>query len=112
MIRSFKPKRASVESGTVAAVSKGHSGTMADPPRSTNVQLYSDANPLRLMDFSARTELLGQIDDELKAQAAQSAPAQPQSRVEPLKKESEVTGQILIGIAYGGARLTVQGDIP
>jgi TldD protein len=47
---------------TVAAVSKGHSGTMADPPRSTNVQLYSDANPLRLMDFSARTELLGAID--------------------------------------------------
>ncbi len=47
---------------TVAAVSKGHSGTMADPPRSTNVQLYSDANPLRLMDFSARTELLGEID--------------------------------------------------
>jgi TldD protein len=47
---------------TVAAVSKGHSGTMADPPRSTNVQLYSDANPLRLMDFSTRTELLGEID--------------------------------------------------
>src|SRR3954470_4569124 len=47
---------------TVSAVAAGHSGTMAEPPRSTNARLYSDANPLSLMDFSARTSLLGEID--------------------------------------------------
>jgi TldD protein len=47
---------------TVSAVSAGHSGTMAEPPRATNARLYSDANPLGLMDFSARTKLLGEID--------------------------------------------------
>ncbi|HQT78354.1 MAG: metalloprotease TldD [Rhodospirillales bacterium 20-64-7] len=47
---------------TVSAVAAGHSGTFAEPPRSTNARLYSDDNPLRLMDFSARTGLLGEID--------------------------------------------------
>jgi TldD protein len=47
---------------TVSTVAAGHTGIMAEPPRSTNNRLYSDANPLRLMDFSARTELLGEID--------------------------------------------------
>ena len=37
-------------------------GTSSEPPRATNSRLYSDANPLRLMDFSARTSLLGEID--------------------------------------------------
>jgi TldD protein len=47
---------------TVSAIAAGHSGTAAEPPRATNARLYSDANPLQLMDFSARTSLLGQID--------------------------------------------------
>jgi TldD protein len=47
---------------SVSAVAAGHSGVAADPPRATNVRLYSDANPLSLMDFSARTKLLGEID--------------------------------------------------
>src|SRR6201985_1218445 len=47
---------------TVSAVSAGHAGVPADPPRATNARLYSDATPLRLMDFSARTSLLGEID--------------------------------------------------
>jgi TldD protein len=47
---------------TVSAIAAGHSGTAAEPPRATNARLYSDANPLLLMDFSARTALLGQID--------------------------------------------------
>jgi len=47
---------------TIVAVSKGHSGVAADPPRATNTQLYTSANPLRLMDFSARTGLLSEID--------------------------------------------------
>ena len=37
-------------------------GSSAEPPRATNARLYSDANPLRLMDFSARTALLAEID--------------------------------------------------
>lgn len=47
---------------TVSAVAAGHSGTVAEPPRSTNARLYSEANPLLLMDFSARTTLLGEVD--------------------------------------------------
>src|ERR1700761_7784360 len=39
---------------SVAAVAAGYSGTESEPPRATNARLYSDANPLRLMDFSAR----------------------------------------------------------
>ncbi len=47
---------------SVAAVAMGKSGTIAEPPRATNSRLYSDANPLRQMDFSARTGLLTEID--------------------------------------------------
>ncbi|MBS0644441.1 MAG: metalloprotease TldD [Acetobacteraceae bacterium] len=47
---------------SVAAIKAGHSGTAAEPPRPTNARLYSEANPLRLMDFSARTSLLAEID--------------------------------------------------
>lgn len=47
---------------SVAAVAAGHSGTAAEPPRSTNARLYSDANPLAGLGFPARTALLGEID--------------------------------------------------
>jgi TldD protein len=47
---------------TVSTIAASHSGTVAEPPRATNARLYSDANPLRLMDFSSRTSLLGEID--------------------------------------------------
>ena len=47
---------------SVAAIKAGHTGTAAEPPRPTNARLYSDANPLNLMDFSARTSLLAEID--------------------------------------------------
>ncbi|WP_428483876.1 metalloprotease TldD [Rhodopila sp.] len=47
---------------SVAAVKDGHAGSLAEPPRATNARLYSDANPLGLMAFSARTSLLAEID--------------------------------------------------
>ena len=47
---------------SVAAVAAGHSGTRAEPPRSTNTRLYSDANPLHDTTFAVRTELLSAID--------------------------------------------------
>jgi len=47
---------------TVASVAAGHSGVAAEPPLGTNARLYSDANPLTLMDFSARTAILAEID--------------------------------------------------
>jgi TldD protein len=47
---------------SVSAVAQGHSGLIAEPPRATNARLYSDANPLTAMDFSARTGLLAEID--------------------------------------------------
>ena len=47
---------------TVGAVAAGHSGTSAEAPRASNARLYSAANPLSDMDFSARTALLAEID--------------------------------------------------
>ena len=47
---------------TVGAVARGHAGVAADRPQATNARLYSDANPLRLMPFEARTALLAEID--------------------------------------------------
>ncbi len=47
---------------TVGAVSAGHAGTVAEPPRQTNARLYSPANPLAGMAFGKRTELLAGID--------------------------------------------------
>ena len=52
-------KRAAASVGAIAA---GHGGTMAEPPRNTNARLYSDANPLNLMDFATRTAVLASID--------------------------------------------------
>jgi len=47
---------------TVRAVKQGHSGTFAAPPPGTNRQLYTEANPLTLVDFEAKTKLLAEID--------------------------------------------------
>ncbi len=46
----------------VAAVRAGHSGEWAAAPQPTNRRLYSDANPLLEMDFSAKTALLMELD--------------------------------------------------
>jgi TldD protein len=48
--------------GSVAAISAGHGGVSAEPPRASNARLYGDANPLSAMDFAARTGLLAEID--------------------------------------------------
>ena len=55
---------------TVSAVADGHAGTQAEAPRATNTRLYSDANPLAGMAFSARTALLGEIDAYARGQDA------------------------------------------
>ena len=47
---------------SVATVASGHTGVAAEPPRATNARLYSEANPLALMDFSARTAILAEVD--------------------------------------------------
>ena len=47
---------------TVRAVASGHSGTMAGPPAGTNRSLYTDVNPLGLVDLGAKTRLLAEID--------------------------------------------------
>src|SRR5689334_23672288 len=49
-------------SGTVSAVRTGRGGTMMAPPSGTNRILYSDVNPLGLVDFSAKAKLLADID--------------------------------------------------
>ena len=47
---------------TVSAVRSG-GGVAAEPPRSSNARLYSDANPLGEMEFGARTAILTAIDE-------------------------------------------------
>jgi TldD protein len=47
---------------TVKAVSAGHGGTHAEPPRGTNRHLYTDANPLPGIEFERKVSLLTEID--------------------------------------------------
>src|SRR5947208_9417315 len=46
----------------VRAVASGHAGTLADPPSGTNRILYTDVNPLGIVDLAAKTKLLTEID--------------------------------------------------
>ncbi len=46
----------------VRAVASGHHGTIAEPPPGTNRSLYTDLNPLGIVDLAAKTRLLGEID--------------------------------------------------
>jgi len=41
---------------------RGYAGVAADAPRSTNVRLYDDADPVGGLAFSAKTDLLQEID--------------------------------------------------
>src|SRR5213078_5131487 len=47
---------------TVRAVASGHSGVFAAPPPGTNRSLYTEQNPLGLVDLGAKTRLLAEID--------------------------------------------------
>ena len=46
----------------VRAVALGYAGTLADPPQGTNRTLYTDLNPLGMVDLGAKTKLLTEID--------------------------------------------------
>src|SRR5438477_8627147 len=46
----------------VRAVAIGHAGTLANPPQGTNRTLYTDLNPLGMVDLGAKTKLLTEID--------------------------------------------------
>ena len=41
----------------VRAVASGHAGTIADPPPGTNRALYTDLNPLGIVDLAAKTRI-------------------------------------------------------
>ncbi|MBL8629617.1 MAG: metalloprotease TldD [Rhodospirillaceae bacterium] len=47
---------------TVKAVRSGKGGKLAEAPRGTNQQLYTDANPLPLVPFEKKVETLAAID--------------------------------------------------
>src|SRR5690349_14367529 len=47
---------------TVRAVKSGSGGVYAAPPPGTNRSLYTEANPLGLVEFTAKTQLLQEID--------------------------------------------------
>ena len=53
--------------GTVKAVSQGHSGSLSGPPSGTNATLYQDDNPLGLMAFDDKLNLLAEMDAYLRA---------------------------------------------
>src|SRR5580700_8146038 len=46
----------------VRAVAAGHHGTLADAPPGTNRALYTELNPLGIVDLAAKTKLLTEID--------------------------------------------------
>src|SRR5947209_15372436 len=46
----------------VRAVASGYAGTLAAPPSGTNRSLYTDLNPLGVVDLTAKTKLLTEID--------------------------------------------------
>src|SRR5438477_6506096 len=46
----------------VRAVAIGHAGTLANPPQGTNRTLYTDLNPLGMVDLGTKTKLLTEID--------------------------------------------------
>src|SRR5690242_6967636 len=47
---------------TVRAVASGYAGTLADPPQGTNRSLYTDLNPLGMVDLGPKTKRLSEID--------------------------------------------------
>ncbi len=47
---------------TVSAVRAGHGGAAAPGPAGTNALLYTDENPLELMEFADKAKLLAEID--------------------------------------------------
>ncbi|HTT83839.1 MAG TPA: metalloprotease TldD [Rhizomicrobium sp.] len=47
---------------TVKAVAKGHSGTLALPPRRTNIKLYPDTDPLGSAEFAAKIRVLEEMN--------------------------------------------------
>jgi TldD protein len=47
---------------TVRAVASGYTGSMALPPPGTNRVLYTDVNPLGLVELDVKTRLLAEID--------------------------------------------------
>jgi len=53
---------------TVRAVASGYSGVMAAPPSGTNRSLYTEENPLGLVDLGAKTRLLTEIDAYARSQ--------------------------------------------
>src|ERR1700732_3889806 len=47
---------------TVRAVASGHSSTLADPPPGTNRALYTELNPLGMVDLAAKTQVPTEVD--------------------------------------------------
>src|SRR5262245_44196453 len=47
---------------TVRAVASGHSGVFAPPPLGTNRSLYTEQNPLGVVELGVKTKLLADID--------------------------------------------------
>ncbi|MBI1208386.1 MAG: metalloprotease TldD [Azospirillum sp.] len=52
---------------TVKAVRGGRGGTLAEPPRGTNRQLYSPDNPLAPVPFETKVKLLADLDAYVRA---------------------------------------------
>ena len=66
---------------TVRAVASGYSGVMAAGPVGTNRSLYTEDNPLGLVDLAAKTRLLAEIDAYARSRDAREPAANTTSPI-------------------------------
>jgi len=100
---------------TVKTVHAGQGGTMAAPPMGTNTQLYTDDNPLNLVEFETKVKLLTDMDayarskDERVAQVSASLSGSWQA-VQVLRPDGVRAADIRPLVRLNVTIMVAQGD--
>ena len=100
---------------TVKTVHAGQGGTMAAPPVGTNTQLYTDDNPLSLVEFETKVKLLTDMDayarskDERVAQVSASLSGSWQA-VQVLRPDGVRAADIRPLVRLNVTIMVAQGD--
>jgi TldD protein len=100
---------------TVKTVHAGQGGTMALPPAGTNTQLYTDDNPLSLVEFETKVKLLTDMDayarskDERVAQVSASLSGSWQA-VQVLRPDGVRAADIRPLVRLNVTIMVAQGD--
>jgi TldD protein len=100
---------------TVKTVHAGQGGTMSLPPAGTNTQLYTDDNPLSLVEFETKVKLLTDMDayarskDERVAQVSASLSGSWQA-VQVLRPDSTRAADIRPLVRLNVTIMVAQGD--